>query len=272
MKKEGLARRIIVSAMRTLAVVIVLALAIGTFGINLLMFHPVKGGYGENTKGVVDIGTNGVRIAAMVLGPEHGKKAIIRCHGNAEDIVGTLWKLYELADAGYTVAAVDYPGYGLSDGSPDEAGCYRNVHRLYEWLIEKRGFAPEDIVVNGFSIGTGPATELAATRPCGGLMLEAPFLSAPRVVTRFRILPLDPFPNLKRIGNVKCPVLIIHGTDDQIIPYAHGQALFKLANEPKRFVSVEEGDHNSLPDDMGGDRYLKLVKDFMDDTTKRSKQ
>ena len=103
-------------------------------------------------------------------------------------------------------------------------------------------------------------------------MLEAPFLSAPRVVTRFRILPLDPFPNLKRIGNVKCPVLIIHGTDDQIIPYAHGQALFKLANEPKRFVAVEEGDHNSLPDDMGGDRYLKLVKDFIDGTTKRSKQ
>ena len=272
MKKEGLARRIIVSAMRTLAVVIVLALAIGTFGINLLMFHPVKGGYGENTKGFVDIGTNGVRIAVLVLGPEHGKKAIIRCHGNAEDIVGTLWKLYELADAGYTVAAVDYPGYGLSDGSPDEAGCYRNVHRLYDWLMEKRGFAPEDIVVNGFSIGTGPATELAATRPCGGLILEAPFLSAPRVVTRFRILPRDPFPNLKRIGNVKCPVLIIHGTDDQIIPYAHGQALFKLANEPKRFVSVEEGDHNSLPDDMGGDRYLKLVKDFIDGTTKRNKQ
>jgi len=264
MKKKGLLRGIIVSAVRTIAVVVVLSLAIGTFGINLLMFHPVKGGYGENTKGFVDIGTNGVRIAAMVLGPEHGKKVIIRCHGNAEDIVGTLWKLYELADEGYTVAAVDYPGYGLSDGSPDEAGCYRNVHRLYDWLMEKRGFAPEDIIVNGFSIGTGPATELAATRPCGGLILEAPFLSAPRVVTRVRILPIDPFPNLKRIGNVKCPVLIIHGTDDKIVPYAHGQALFKLANEPKRFVSVEGGDHNALPDDMGFENYIKLIKEFID--------
>ncbi len=272
MKKKVLLKNIIVSAVRIVAVVILLLFAIGTFGINLLMFHPVKGGYGEKTPGFVDIGTNGVRIAAMVLGPTHGKKAIIRCHGNAEDIVGTLWKLYELADEGYTVATVDYPGYGLSDGSPDESGCYRNVHRLYDWLVEKRGYTPKDIIVNGFSIGTGPATELAATRPCGGLILEAPFLSAPRVVTRWRILPLDPFPNLKRIGNVKCPVLIIHGTDDQIIPYTHGQALFKLANEPKRFVSVEEGDHNSLPDDMGGDRYLKLVKDFIDGTTKRSKQ
>ena len=271
MKKKVLLKNIIASVVRILAAVVavvVLVLAIGTFGINFLMFHPMKGGYGENARGFVDIGTNGVRIAAMVLGPTHGKKAIIRCHGNAEDIVGTLWKLYELADEGYTVATVDYPGYGLSDGSPDEAGCYRNVHRLYDWLVEVCGFSPKDIIVNGFSIGTGPATELAATRPCGGLILEAPFLSAPRVVTRWRILPLDPFPNLRRIGAVKCPVLIIHGTDDQIIPYAHGQTLFKLANEPKRFVSVEEGDHNSLPDDMGGDRYLKLVKDFVDGTVK----
>jgi hypothetical protein len=167
-------------------------------------------------------------------------------------------------EAGYTVASVDYPGYGLSDGSPDEEGCYRNVHRLYDWLIEKRGFKPEDIIINGFSIGTGPATELAATRPCGGLILEAPFLSAPRVVTRVRLLPIDPFPNLKHIGAVKCRVLMIHGTGDSIIPYSQGQALFKLANEPKRFVTVDDGDHNSLVDDMGFDNYYELIKSFVD--------
>ena len=179
-------------------------------------------------------------------------------------MVESIAALKELVNEGYTVASVDYPGYGLSDGSPDEKGCYRNVHRLYDWLIEKRGFKPEDIVIDGFSIGTGPATELAATRPCGGLILEAPFLSAPRVVTRVRLLPVDPFPNLKRIGNVKCRVLIIHGTNDGVVPYAQGQALFKLANEPKRFVSVEDGDHNTLVDDMGFDEYLALVKEFVD--------
>ena len=247
---------------RIIAIVVVLSLLIGTGCINSLMFHPVKGGYGEKTRGYVDIGTNGVKIAAIVLGPERGKKAILRCHGNAEDGVGTLWKLWELADDGYTVAAVDYPGYGLSDGSPDEKGCYRNVHRLYDWLVEKRGFKPEDIVVNGFSIGTGPATELAATRPCGGLILEAPFLSAPRVVTRVRILPIDPFPNLKRIRDVKCSVLIIHGKADSIVPYSQGLELFNLANEPKHFVSVEEGEHNSIPDDLGDGAYIKLIKDF----------
>ena len=252
------------SAARIIAIVVVLLLLIGTGCINSLMFHPVKGGYNAATRGYVDIGTNGVKIAAIVLGPERGKKAIIRCHGNAEDAMGTLWALVELAKAGYTVASVDYPGYGLSNGSPDEEGCYRNVHRLYDWLVETRGFNPEDIIVDGFSIGTGPATELAATRPCGGLILEAPFLSAPRVVTRVRILPVDPFPNLKRIGAVKCRVLMIHGTGDRVIPYSQGQALFKLANEPKRFVTVEDGDHNTLVVDMGFDNYLELIKSFVD--------
>ena len=252
------------SAAKIIATVVVLLLLIGTGCINSLMFHPVKGRYNATTRGYVDIGTNGVKVAAIVYGPEHGKKAIIRCHGNAEDALSTLDMLEPLAEAGYTVASVDYPGYGLSDGSPDEEGCYRNVHRLYDWLVETRGFKPEDIIVDGFSIGTGPATELAATRPCGGLILEAPFLSAPRVVTRVRLLPVDPFPNLKRIGDVKCRVLMIHGTGDRVIPYSQGQALFKLANEPKRFVSVEDGDHNTLVDDMGFDNYFELIKSFVD--------
>ena len=262
------------SAARIIATVVVLLILIGTGCINSLMFHPVKGKYNATTRGYVDIGTNGVKVAAIVYGPERGsppsqglrrgKKAIIRCHGNAEDALSTLDMLEPLAEAGYTVASVDYPGYGLSDGSPDEEGCYRNVHRLYDWLIETRGFKPEEIIVDGFSIGTGPATELAATKPCGGLILEAPFLSAPRAVTRVRLLPVDPFPNLKRIGAVKCRVLMIHGTSDRVIPYSQGQALFKLANEPKRFVTVDDGDHNTLVDDMGFDNYYELIKEFVD--------
>ena len=260
-------KKLLKALLRICILVIVLGFVVGTGCINTIMFHPefARDGYDEKSPGYVDIGTNGVRIAAVVRGPERGKKALIRCHGNAEDMMGTLWALGDLAERGYTVAAVDYPGYGLSDGSPTEEGCYRNVHRLYDWLVETRGFKPEEIIVDGFSIGTGPATELAATRPCGGLILEAPFLSAPRAVTRVRLLPVDPFPNLKRIGAVKCRVLMIHGTSDRVIPYSQGQALFKLANEPKRFVTVDDGDHNTLVDDMGFDNYYELIKGFVDE-------
>ena len=257
-------KKLLKSVTRICIAVFVLALVIGTGCINSIMFHPemCRGGYRETTSGYVDIGTNGVKIAAVVRGPEHGKKALLRCHGNAENMVQTLWAVGELCAEGYTVAAVDYPGYGLSDGSPDEKGCYRNVHRLYDWLVEARGCKPEEIIVDGFSVGTGPAVELVATKPVGGLILEAPFLSAPRVVTKVRILPIDPFPNLKRIGDVKCPVLFFHGTEDRVIPYSHGRALFELAREPKRFITVEGGDHNDFPAVMGVDEYLQEIRNF----------
>ena len=259
-------KKLLKSLLRICALVVVLGFVIGTGCINTIMFHPefAQGGYDEEFPGYVDIGTNGVKIAAVVLGPERGRKAILRCHGNAENMVQTLWAVGELCAEGYTVAAIDYPGYGLSDGSPNEKGCYRNVHRLYDWLIETRGFKPEDIIVDGFSIGSGPATELASTKPVGGLVLEAPFLSAPRVVTRVRLLPIDPFPNLKRIGDVKCPVLFFHGTEDRVIPYSHGRALFELARETKRFITIEGGDHNDFPAVMGVDEYLREIRNFAD--------
>ena len=255
-------RRVLKSLLRIAAVLVVAVELAGTGCVNSMMFHPVKGGYDETLAGYVDIGTNGVRIAAIVLGPERGNKALIRCHGNAEDMARTLWAAGALAKRGWTVAAVDYPGYGLSDGDCDEQGCYRNVHRLYDWLVETHGFNPEDIIVDGFSIGTGPATELAATKRVGGLVLEAPFLSAPRVVTRVRILPIDPFPNLKNIKRVKCPVLIIHGTADNIIPFWHGKELYGLAPGSKRFLPIEGANHNGLVSYIGIQRYLDLIDSF----------
>ena len=115
-------KKLMKSLLRIVILVIVLGLVVGTGCINTIMFHPefARDGYDEKSPGYVDIGTNGVRIAAVVRGPERGKKALIRCHGNAEDMMGTLWALEDLAEEGYTVAAVDYPGYGLSDGSPTE--------------------------------------------------------------------------------------------------------------------------------------------------------
>ena len=238
---------------------------VGLFAINKLMFHPemVRGGYDATLPGYVDIGTNGVRVAALVLGPEKGRKAILYCHGNAEDMTSSIDVLDVFAAKGCTVAAVDYPGYGLSDGSPTEEGCYRNVHRLYDWLREVRGFKDEDIVVVGYSIGTGPATELAATRKVGGLVLEAPYLSAPRAVTRIRLMAIDPFPNVSRIRSINCPLLIIHGTDDRVVPFSQGSALFRHAVEPKRFVDVPGAGHVDFIDVMGTDVYEKLIEAFL---------
>lgn len=255
---------IVKSVVRISILFVVLLQVAAWLSVDSLMFHPAKDGYGADLRGYVDIGTNGVRIAAVVRGPQKGKAAIIYCHGNAEDITSSSDFFDMFALDGYTVAAVDYPGYGLSDGKPDEAGCYRNVHRLYDWLVETRDFAPENIAVIGFSIGTGPAVELAATRQVGALILEAAYLSAPRIMTRRRVLFIDPFPNIERIEKINCPLLSIHGTADSIIPLSHGKRLFDLAKPPKLFVAVEGADHNDFIEVMGLDAYHSTVTGFLE--------
>ena len=264
--KEGgaIMRRLVKSILRMSILFVVLLQVAALLLVDRLMFHPVKGGYGEDLRGYVDIGTNSVRIAAVVRGPQKGNVAIIYCHGNAEDITSSIDLFDMFALDGYTVAAVDYPGYGLSDEKPDEDGCYRNVHRLYDWLVESRGFLPENIAVIGFSIGTGPAVELAASKKVGALILEAAYLSAPRIMTGRRVLLIDPFPNIGRIDKINCPLLAIHGTADSIIPFSHGKRLFDLAKEPKLFVPVEGADHNDFIDVMGLDAYHSTVTRFLE--------
>ena len=263
--------------LRVAIVVFVMMQIISLTSIDWFMFHPgmVTEKYDESAEGYVNIGTGEEPIAAVILGQERGKKAILRCHGNAESMYQSLWVLRDLIWRGYTVACVDYPGYGLSAGSPTEEGCYRAVHRLYDYLVEKRGFSPKDIIIDGFSIGTGSACELAAALLVGGLVLEAPFLSAPRVLTRVRLLLNDPFPSARRVYNgIGCPMMIIHGTDDTVIPFAQGERLHQLScllpcGYSRRFVPVEGADHTEIPDALGTTDYLELIAGFAENNISR---
>ena len=108
------------------------------------------------------------------------------------------------------------------------------------------------IVVFGESLGSGVAVALAATQRIGGLVLEAPFASAVDIGAAaywylpVRLLMKDPFRSDARIGKVTAPLLVLHGARDHVVPIAHGERLFSLANEPKRFVRFAEGAHHDL--------------------------
>ena len=232
--------------------------------IDRFMFHPIKNGYGKDIDGFVDIGTNGVSIAARIVGAYKGKKTIMYCHGNAEDLTAIDGRFDALVADGYTVATFDYPGYGLSDGTPDEEGCYRNAYRLYDWLISNRVFSPNDIIVVGYSIGSGVATKVAASRKVGGLWLEAAYLSAPRAVTRIRLLFVDSFPSIDTIRRVECPIVMLHGTADSVIPYSQGCRLYDVAPTPKWFVPIDGAGHDDFIEVMGLQRYTETLRCFLD--------
>ena len=195
------------------------------------------------------------------LVPNKSRPYLPFSHGNAEDLGFDLPYLRELWNAGFNVLAYDYRGYGRSDVKPSEKGLYRDIEAAYAHLTGPLGIPPEKIIVLGRSLGSGPSVHLAATRPVGGLILESAFISAFRVVIPFPFFPFDQFPNLKRLPQVKCPLLVIHGTQDEVIATRHGRKLYESYHGPKQCFWVEGAGHNDLFP-IADEAYLRALRNF----------
>jgi fermentation-respiration switch protein FrsA (DUF1100 family) len=165
---------------------------------------------------------------------------------NAEDL-GDLRPLLERLNVwGFSLFAYDYRGYGTSQGKPGERHVYRDAEAAYDYLTQQLQVPPEQIIVYGRSVGGGAATELASHHPVAGLILESAFTSAFRVIVPLPLLPFDKFPNLAKLKKVRCPILVMHGQADQIIPINHGYRLYAAAPEPKLSLWVEAAGHNDF--------------------------
>jgi fermentation-respiration switch protein FrsA (DUF1100 family) len=135
------------------------------------------------------------------------------------------------------------------------------MEAVYRYVVDSLGVPPSRLVLYGRSVGSGPATDLAARVPVGGLVLESAFVSAFRVMTKVALLPFDRFLNLRHIRQVRAPVLVIHGTDDEVIPVSHGRRLYEAAAGPKQALWIEGAHHNDVPF-VGGTRYWTALAAF----------
>lgn len=226
-----------------------------------VIFQPPPSSYREAPE-IVRIATaDGVSLAALHLPDPSARFTILYSHGNAEDLGDILPYLREFRQRGFAVFAYDYRGYGTSGGRPSEAGSYRDIEAAYDYLTGVLGVAPERVILHGYSVGTGPAVDLAVRRPVGGLAIESGFTTAFRAVTRVPLLPFDRFRNIAKIGRLTVPLLVIHGTKDQVIPFSHGRRLFAAAPGPKRSLWVEGAGHWDLRE-RAGERYWDAFRDF----------
>ena len=189
---------------------------------------------------------------------------VIYFHGNAGLVGsrGNVGRYQLLRESGFNVLAVEYRGYGVSSaaGMPSEAGVHADARAAWEHLTRTRGVAPERIVVYGWSLGSGPATKLASeTRPAA-LITEGGFTSLPAVGAElYPWLPVGlimrtRFDNLARASSVASPWLILHGRQDEEIPFSHGEALSAAAPRA-RLVTLAAG-HD---DGVLGDRATALA-------------
>ncbi len=201
---------------------------------------------------------DGATISALHFPNPDARFTVLYSHGNAEDLGPLRPFLEAYRDQGFSILAYDYHGYGTSDGRPSEKNTYRDVTAAYRYLVDQARVRPEDIIVHGRSLGTGVACYLAAKESVGGMILESAFVSAFRVVTRLRLAPFDKFENLKRIADVRCPVLIIHGMKDDVVAPWHGQKLFAAAREPKAKLWIDRATHDDIPL-VAGLEYWKAI-------------
>ncbi len=185
-------------------------------------------------------------------------------HGNAGNVTHRGTHILEVTAAGSSILVIDYEGYGKSGGRPSEVALYRDAEAAYDYLIGK-GYQPEQIILHGESLGTAVALHLAAGKPAGGVILEAPLTSAGEVAGR--ILPfvgpllVRGFDSKTVIREIEAPLLIIHGDHDEVIPFEMGRRLFELASEPKSFWTVEGASHNNIIE-AAGPAYRQRLRQF----------
>lgn len=210
---------------------------------------------------------DGERLHAWFL-PAAGEArgALLLSHGNA----GTIEDRIELArffvEARVAVLLYDYRGYGLSSGSPSEAGTYADARAAWKELVERRGFAPERILLYGESLGGGVATELATEVKSAGLVLHDTFTSLDDAAAfhypwlPVRLLLRSHYDNLSKIGRVSTPVLVVHSPQDEVIPFAQAERLFAAAAEPKELLATA-GSHNG-PSYLARPEWQERVRAF----------
>jgi fermentation-respiration switch protein FrsA (DUF1100 family) len=193
---------------------------------------------------------DGVHIAAWHVPPRDGKPVILYFHGNGGALRFRVERFRRLIADGIGLVALEYRGYGGLAGNPSEQGLIADGEAAYRFAAAR--YPARQLVLWGESLGTGVAVAIAAEHPVGRVILEAPFTSAVAVGARhYWYLPVsllmkDQFRSDARIGKVAAPLMIMHGVRDEVVPYAMGEQLFELANQPKHLVRFLDGGHEDL--------------------------
>ncbi|CAM8878364.1 unnamed protein product [Rhodiola kirilowii] len=205
----------------------------------------------------------GNEIVAVYVRYPMATTTLLYSHGNAADI-GQMYELFvELSiHLKVNIFGYDYSGYGQSTGKPSENSTYADIEAAYRCLEETYGAKQEDVILYGQSVGSGPSVDLAARLPrLKAIVLHSPILSGLRVMYPIkRTYWFDIYKNIDKIPHVKCPVLVIHGTADEVVDWSHGKKLWELCQVRYEPLWIKGGNHCDLevfPE------YLKHLKKFV---------
>jgi fermentation-respiration switch protein FrsA (DUF1100 family) len=233
-------------------------LTLGAFAGQSRLIYPRRGGGGvpeldhERARLETLTSKTGRKVFALYAPASDDAPVLVHFHGNGEELADLVDFVERFQARGVGVLAVEYPGYGLSrDNAPNETRIYEDAEVALRHLIDEKGVARARIVLSGQSLGTGVAVEMARRGLGSRLLLFSPYTSMIDMADHYlpilpnRWLVRDLFDNAKKAPAIATPVLVVHGTDDEVIPVAFGKKLAELFPEA-RFLPVERGRHNDL--------------------------
>ncbi len=236
------------------------------------IFHPQKHPIGDWNPTAVLVqdawmsAEDGTRLHGWYVRHETPKGHALVLHGNAGNVTLLAESLRILnRKHGLSVLALDYRGFGRSDGVPSEEGVLMDARAGRDWLAEKEGVDRQDIILMGQSLGGGVAVDLAARDGCRGLVLANTFTSLPDVAQHhvwwmpMKLLMRMRMNSLEKIKNYEGPLLISHGDADEVVPYEQGMALYEAAKGEKRLITVKGGKHT----DPQPEEYRKALDEFI---------
>ncbi len=243
-------KRALVLTLRTTLICYVVIVVLAMLFENRLIYFPSRDGVGPSPgEDVWLTASDGVKIHGWYVPHPRAKATILHLHGNAGNLEDRRDLIRRLQELGVNVLAIDFRGYGKSEGSPNEAGLYAVSRAAYDWLLTKT--TADRIVLHGESLGAGLACELASTVPCGGMIVQSAFTSARDMAPR--VMPIFPkwlirtkYDNLAKVARISCRKLFLHGRRDEIVPFEMGEKLFAGAAEPKECEWFGLGSHNDL--------------------------
>jgi len=221
----------------------------GAGGLGKLVFQPPDATYTKDPNLIWLHNSEHEVIPAFFIDRD-ARYTLLFSHGNAEDLGMIIQYFREVSHIlEVNIFAYEYTGYGMSTGEPHEMAVYADVEAAFKYLRDIIGVPWDEVVLYGRSLGSGPSIHLASRTAVRAMVLQSPLLSIFRIAFQSRFtLPGDMFANVDKIGQVKCPVYVVHGTKDEIVPFWHGEDLVRncskgVAHQP---YWVENGGHNNL--------------------------
>jgi pimeloyl-ACP methyl ester carboxylesterase len=211
---------------------------------------------------------DGLLLDAWYVPHTGARRVLLFLHGNTRNISHCMESIAIFHRLGFNTLLFDYRGYGQSDGRPSEQGTYYDAEAAWNYLVGERGFPPADIVVLGRSLGAAIASHLGTLHAPCALVIESTFTALADLAAEMhpwvpvRWLSRHRYPVCENIAAVRCPVLVVHGRDDELIPFHHGRSLYDAVPGAKGFLEIGGSHYDGFL--TTGESYVAGLAGFLD--------